>query len=86
MRRLPPVLMLILVLLLLLAPAALAHDGGQGLYGETNDKVVTDAGFILIIFFPAFVTVMSLLQHRLDKRKAERKKARGASAQWRGGW
>ena len=29
------------------------HDGGEGLYGETNDKVVTNAGFILIVFFPA---------------------------------
>lgn len=86
MRRLPLLLLLTSALLLVLAPAALAHDGGQGLYGETNDKVVTDAGFILIIFFPAFVTVMSLLQGRLEKRKAARKKSLGASAQYRGGW
>ncbi|MGI8558425.1 MAG: hypothetical protein ACR2ND_08980 [Solirubrobacteraceae bacterium] len=86
MRRLIPVLLALCVLAAVLAPAALAHDGGQGLYGETNDKVVTDAGFILILFFPVFVTLMSLLQRTLDKRKAARKKARGAGAQWRGGW
>ena len=40
---------------LLLAPAALAHDQGQGWYGETDDKVVTNAGFILIGFFPLFI-------------------------------
>ena len=36
----------------LLAPAALAHDGGQGTYGEVDDKVTTNAGFIVIGFFP----------------------------------
>ena len=37
------------------ATAALAHDGGEGWWGETNDKVVTNAGFILIAFFPLFI-------------------------------
>ncbi len=86
MRRLLPVLIVFAALLAIGAPAALAHDGGQGLLGETDDKIVTDAGFILIIFFPVFVTLMSRLQRRLDKRKSERKKAHSASAQWRGGW
>jgi hypothetical protein len=73
----------------LLAPAALAHDGGEGLYGETSDKVVTNAGFIVIAFFPLFILVMSLLQWRLDKRKELRKaaaKRRASAAEWRGGW
>ena len=74
----------------LLAPVALAvEDHGEGLYGETNDKVVTNAGFILIAFFPLFVFVMSMLQWRLDKRKQARKaaaKARGSNAIWKGGW
>ncbi|MDX6655412.1 MAG: hypothetical protein QOH62_205 [Solirubrobacteraceae bacterium] len=73
----------------LLAPAALAHDGGQGLYGEASDKVVTNAGFIVIAFFPLFILVMSLLQWRLDKRKEVRKaaaKRRASAAEWRGGW
>jgi len=76
--------------LLLLAPVVLAHDGGQGTYGEENDKAVTNAGFILIAFFPLFILVMSLLQWRLDARKERRKKARKALARdegaWRGGW
>ena len=69
--------------------AATGHDGGEGLYGETNDKVVTNAGFILIAFFPLFILAMSILQHRLDKRKDRRKaaaKARAARADLRGGW
>jgi preprotein translocase subunit SecG len=76
-------------LLAVAAPAALAHDGGEGLWGETNDKVITNAGFILIAFFPLFIFVMSMLQWRLDKRKDARKraaKARTARADVRGGW
>ena len=73
----------------LLAPAALAHDGGQGTYGEANDKVVTNAGFILIAFFPLFIFAMSMLQWRLEKRKDARKKAakaRANSRRWQAGW
>jgi hypothetical protein len=75
--------------LLLMAPIALAHDGGEGLYGQTNDKVVTVAGFILIVFFPAFIFFASLIQGRLEKRKDERKaaaKARAKSPEWQRGW
>jgi hypothetical protein len=71
------------------APAALAHDGGEGWWGETNDKVITTAGFVLIAFFPLFIFVMSMLQWRLDKRKDARKraaKARASRADVRGGW
>lgn len=82
------------VLLLLLAPAALAqsinrHDQGQGWYGETNDKVVTNAGFILIAAFPLIIFLLSLAQWKLDKRKDARKralKARAASRRWQTGW
>jgi hypothetical protein len=80
---------LALLALLVLAPAAAAENDGRGFYGATNDKVVTNAGFIIILFFPVLVTVLSLLQRRLDKRKAARKAAREAQlghAQWRGGW
>ena len=71
------------------APAALAHDGGEGWWGETNDKVITNASFILSAFFPLFILMMSLLQWRLEKRKDARKKAakaRVARADVRGGW
>jgi hypothetical protein len=80
---------LTLALLAVTAPAALAHDGGEGLWGETNDKVITNAGFILIAFFPLFILFASLLQWKLDKRKDARKraaKARVARADMRGGW
>jgi hypothetical protein len=89
MRRVLPLLSLALLALLVLAPAALAHDGGQGTYGEANDKVVTNAGFILIAFFPLFVLVMSLGQMALDRRKDRRKAAQKALAREdrvRGGW
>jgi hypothetical protein len=89
MRRALPLLSLALIALLVLAPAALAHDGGQGTYGEANDKVVTNAGFILIAFFPLFVLVMSLGQMALDRRKDRRKAAQKALAREdrvRGGW
>jgi preprotein translocase subunit SecG len=80
---------LALTLTLALAPAAGAYNDGRGFYGATNDKVVTDAGFILIIFFPLFIFVMSMLQKALDKRKDARKAAHKAylgNATWRGGW
>jgi hypothetical protein len=81
--------LLTLAILATTAPAALAHDGGEGWWGETNDKVITNAGFILIAFFPLFVLFMSLLQWKLEKRKDARKqaaKARVARADVRGGW
>ena len=74
---------------LVLAPAALATNNGRGFYGETDDKVVTDAGFILIVFFPVFVFCMSMLQRALEKRKDARlaaKKAQAGDARWHGGW
>jgi hypothetical protein len=76
--------------LALTAPVALADvDNGEGLYGETDDKVVTYAGFILVAAFPLFIATMSFLQARLDKRKEARKaaaKARATRSEWRGGW
>ena len=68
-------LALTIILFGLTAPAAMAqsaHDGGHGLIGETNDMMVTMAGFILLAFFPLFILVMSIIQWRLEKRKDER--------------
>ncbi len=84
--------LLTVFLLALKAPVALAsegHDGGEGLWGETNDKVITNAGFILIAAFPLLVFILSLVQGRLDKRKDRRlaaAKARRARSDMRGGW
>jgi uncharacterized BrkB/YihY/UPF0761 family membrane protein len=57
--------------LLLLAPAAMAADG-VGTYGRTDDKVVTFFAFGLIAFFAILVTVLSLIQIRLENRKQRR--------------
>ena len=91
MRRLLATFTSSILLLLVLAPVALAEteNDGRGFYGATNDKVVVDAGFILIVFFTLFVFVMSMIQRHLDKRKEARKAAQKAhlgNAQWRGGW
>jgi hypothetical protein len=73
------------------AAVALAedHDGGEGLYGETNDQVITYVGFGLIVGFPILILILSLTQNRLEKRKDRRlaaAKARRARADERGGW
>jgi hypothetical protein len=87
-RALIAYVLLALLVALVLPGAAFAENDGRGFYGPTDDKVVTDAGFILIIFFPLFVFVMSMLQRALDKRKAARKAARAelSHTEWRGGW
>jgi hypothetical protein len=87
MRRTTLLLATTALLLFLLAVPALAHDGGEGTYGPANDKVVTNAGFILIAFFPLFIFAMSMLQWSLERRKERRKKAAKAIANIpRGGW
>ena len=82
---------LTVIVFALSAPLAFAgsHDGGEGLYGPTDDKVVTNTGFILIVGFPLLVLVLTLIQTRLDKRKDRRMaaaKARKQRADMRGGW
>jgi cytochrome P450 len=92
MRRALHTLLLTAFLLALSAPLAMAaegHDGGEGWYGETSDKVVTNAGFLIIAGFPALIAILSLIMWHLDKRKDQRKKAakaRSARADMRGGW
>ena len=89
LRRLSTSLLAALTMLLVLAGPVLAHDGGEGLYGLTDDKVITNAGFILIIFFVLFIFVMSMIQWRLELRKERRKaaaKARTQGAPSGGGW
>jgi hypothetical protein len=50
------------------ASPALAADG-VGLWGPTDDKVVTYWGFGVMVFFVVLVTVLSLIQIRLESRK-----------------
>lgn len=87
--RIFAVFSVVVAALLVAAPAALAANAGQGWYGETDDKVVTNAMFMTIAFFPLVITLLSLAQWRLDKRKHARmdaEKRRAANADWRGGW
>ena len=60
---------------LALAAPALAHDNGEGLVGETNDKIITFFSLGLVVFFFLVVCTGSYIQHRLDKRKNARKAA-----------
>jgi len=71
MRKLAPILAL--AFWLIPAATALAGDNGEGLYGETDDKVVTFFALGVVIFFTVFVIVASALQAWLDKRKEQRK-------------
>ena len=60
------------VVCLALAVPALADEGGEGLYGKADDKVITNFGFGLMIFFTVLVIVLSFIQYRLDKRKGSK--------------
>jgi hypothetical protein len=56
------------VALLALAPGAMAADG-EGLWGRTDDKVITYWAFGVIAFFALLVIVLSAIQIRLESRK-----------------
>jgi hypothetical protein len=58
--------------LVLVAPA-MASDNGEGLLGETDDKLVTYFCLGVIIFFALAVILLSALQGALDRRKEQRK-------------
>ena len=58
-----------LALSLVLAAPAMAAKGGEGLYGKTDDKVITNFGFGLMIFFVLLVTLLTIAQSALERRK-----------------
>ena len=60
----------------LLAAPALAGGDGEGLVGETDDKIVTFVSLGVLIFFIAFVVIATILQSKLEKRKEASKAAR----------
>jgi len=78
MRLLPPTLLF----WLLLAATAMAQneqepagDNGEGLAGETTDKVVTFFSLGVVIFFVLVVTLGTIAQILLERRKERRKAA-----------
>jgi hypothetical protein len=71
MRRLTPPLAV--ATWLLLAAPAFAGDNGEGLYGETDDRIVTFFCLGLVVGFAVLVTLFTLLQNALERRKEERK-------------
>jgi hypothetical protein len=60
------------IVLLCAASIALAADG-EGLAGRVSDKTVTFFCFGVILFFPILVTVLSLVQGRLEANKDRRR-------------
>jgi hypothetical protein len=85
MRLLPPTVFLWLVL----SSSAIAQnetepagDQGEGLAGETTDKVVTFFSLGVVVFFVLVVTLGTIAQILLERRKERRK----ASHFQRYGW
>jgi hypothetical protein len=73
MRRSLPLSFVAVCLSTLIVPAtALAAEGGEGLYGKTNDKVITNFGFALMAFFVLLIVGLSVLQHLLERRKTRK--------------
>jgi hypothetical protein len=58
---------------LLLAAPAFAGDNGEGLVGETDDRIITFFCLGLVVAFTVLVAVFSAWQAALDRRKEERK-------------
>jgi hypothetical protein len=58
---------------LLYAVPAFAHDNGEGLVGETDDRIITFFSLGVVVFFIAVASLGSWLQSVLEKRKEQRK-------------
>jgi hypothetical protein len=71
MRRSAPIL--VLAFWLVPAATAFAGDNGEGLWGETDDKIITFFSLGVVIFFTLFVILASWAQAALDRRKEQRK-------------
>jgi hypothetical protein len=53
--------------------ALIASDNGEGLVGETDDRIITFFSLGVVLFFAVAVVLLSALQARLERRKEERK-------------
>jgi uncharacterized membrane protein YphA (DoxX/SURF4 family) len=61
------------VFVLLPTAAAWAHDNGEGLVGETDDKIVTFFSLGVIVFFVLVVITGAAIQSHLERRKEAEK-------------
>jgi hypothetical protein len=53
--------------------ALFASDNGEGLVGETDDRIITFFSLGVVVFFTVLVVVLSALQASLERRKEQRK-------------
>jgi hypothetical protein len=60
---------------LVLSAPALASDNGEGIVGETDDRIITFYALGVVVFFVFVVITGSAIQSRLEKRKDQRKAA-----------
>jgi hypothetical protein len=68
---------------LYLAAPALAADDGEGLAGETDDKIITFFALGVLVFFTIVIILGTWIQSSLDKRKHARMEAHRRG---RSGW
>ena len=71
MRLLVPIV--VFLGLLIAAVPAFASDNGEGLVGETDDRIITFFCLGVIVFFVIVTIVGSTIQGWLERRKDERK-------------
>jgi hypothetical protein len=62
--------------LVLSASAFAATQDGEGIVGETDDKIVTFVSLGVLLFFVFFVVTATIIQSRLERRKEAAKAAR----------
>ena len=53
--------------------ALFAADNGEGLVGETDDRIITFFSLGVVVFFVVLVIVLSWIQGALERRKDQRK-------------
>ena len=58
------------------ATSAFAQTDGEGLLGETDDKMVTFISLGVLLFFVFVITVGTLIQSALERRKDAKNAAR----------
>ena len=59
-----------------LTATAFAQTDGEGLLGETDDKTVTFVSLGVLLFFVFVVTIGTIIQSALEKRKDAKMAAR----------